>query len=136
MQRPPGGPERGAGPLERQRRMQKEGVGVERDVVATETRVSTAEAELSRVEAGAAGLGLLALAVLWCLCRLPGGLKRVGSSDRSLAFGLIGAALSFSLLAVVHWTIELTAVAVSVSALGGTWNRWLAGGTDLFVERG
>ena len=43
--------------LERQRRMQKEGVGVERDVVATETRVSTAEAELSRVEAGAASIG-------------------------------------------------------------------------------
>jgi hypothetical protein len=88
------------------------------------------------VETGAAGLGLLCLAVLWCVFRLPGGLKRVGSIDRSLAFGLIGAVLSFSLLAVVHWTIELSAVAVSVSALGGTWNRWLAGGTDLFVERG
>ena len=43
--------------LERQRRMQKEGVGVERDVVATETRVSTAEAELTRVEAGAMSIG-------------------------------------------------------------------------------
>jgi hypothetical protein len=88
------------------------------------------------VEAGAVGLGLLALAGLWCLARLPGGLKRVGSIDRSLAFGLIGAVLGFSLLAVVHWTVELSAVAVSASALGGTWNRWLAGGTDLFVERG
>lgn len=88
------------------------------------------------VETGAVGLGILALSVLWCVVRLPAGLKRVGSIDRSLAHGLIGAALSFSLLAVVHWTIELSAVAISASALGGTWNRWLAGGTDLFVERG
>ena len=88
------------------------------------------------VEAGAVGLGILALAVLWCLIRLPSGLKRVGPIDRSLAHGLIGAALGFSLLAVVHWTVELPAVAISASALGGTWNRWLAGGTDLFVERG
>jgi hypothetical protein len=88
------------------------------------------------VESGATGLGILALGVLWCLIRLPSVLKRVNLSDRSLAHGLIGAALSFSLLAAVHWTIELSAVAISASALGGTWNRWLAGGTDLFVERG
>src|SRR5205823_4849695 len=43
--------------LERQRRMQKEGVGIERDVVATETKVSAAEAELARVEAGAVSIG-------------------------------------------------------------------------------
>ena len=88
------------------------------------------------VESGAVGLGLLTLGMLWCLIRLPGVLKRVGRIDRSLAHGLIGAALSFSLLAAVHWTIELSALAISASALGGTWNRWLAGGTDLFVERG
>ncbi len=88
------------------------------------------------VESGAIGLGILALGALWCLIRLPSVLKRVGLIDRSLAHGLIGAALSFSLLAAVHWTIELSAVAISASALGGTWNRWLAGGTDLFVERG
>jgi hypothetical protein len=87
-------------------------------------------------EAGSVGLGILALGASWCLLRLPRGLRRVGSVDRSLAHGLIGAAVSFSLLAVVHWTIELSAVAISASALGGTWNRWLAGGTDLFVERG
>ena len=51
-------------------------------------------------------------------------------------FGLIGAALGFSLWSAVHWAVELPAVAISASALGGTWNRWLAGGTDLFVERG
>ena len=88
------------------------------------------------VETGASGLGILILAMLWCVVRLPSGLNRVGSIDRSLAHGLIGAAVSFSLLSVVHWTMELSAVAISASALGGTWNRWLAGGTDLFVERG
>jgi hypothetical protein len=88
------------------------------------------------VEAGAAGLALLALAGIWCLVRLPGGLRRLESMDRFLAFGLIGAVSGLSLLAVIHWTVELTAVAVSASALGGTWNRWLAGGTDLFVDRG
>ena len=88
------------------------------------------------VESGAVGLGILALGVLWCLIRVPRALKRVGLIDRSLAHGLIGAALSFTLLAAVHWTVELSAVAISASALGGTWNRWLAGGTDLFVERG
>jgi hypothetical protein len=88
------------------------------------------------VESGAAGLSILALSVVWSLIRLPRALKRIGGMDRCLAHGLIGAALSFSLLAAVHWTVELSAVAVSASALGGTWNRWLAGGTDLFVERG
>jgi cobalt-zinc-cadmium efflux system membrane fusion protein len=43
--------------LERQRRMEKEGVGIERDVVAAETKVSAAEAELARVEAGAVSIG-------------------------------------------------------------------------------
>jgi hypothetical protein len=88
------------------------------------------------VESGALGLGILGVAALWCLCRLPFCLKRVGSVDRTLAYGLVGAALGFGLLSIVHWTVELPAVAISASALGGTWNRWLAGGTDLFVERG
>ena len=82
------------------------------------------------------GLGILGLAGLWSVCRLPFCLKRVGSADRTLAYGMLGAALGFSLWFVVYWTIELPAVAISVSAIGGTWNRWLAGGTDLFVERG
>jgi hypothetical protein len=87
-------------------------------------------------ESGVIGLTLLIAAVLWVLYRLPGVVKRVGSADRTLAFGLIGAAIGFSLWSVVHWTVELPAVAISASALGGTWNRWLAGGTDLFVDRG
>ena len=67
------------------------------------------------VETGVAGMGILALAMLWCLVRLPSCLKRVGLIDRSLAHGLIGAALSISLLAVIHWTVELSAVAISVT---------------------
>ncbi len=43
--------------LDRQRRMQNEGVGVERDLIAAETRVSAAEAELGRVQSGAASIG-------------------------------------------------------------------------------
>jgi hypothetical protein len=103
-----------------------------------DSNVTTAMSSLIQwcAETGIAGLSVLAIGVLWCAWRLSPSLKRVGSADRCLAYGLIGAALGFTLLSVVHWTIELTAVAVSASALGGTWNRWLAGGTDLFVERG
>ena len=87
-------------------------------------------------ESGIAGLTLLAIALTWVLYRLPTVVKRVGLADRTLAYGLIGAALGFGLWSVVHWSVELPAVAISTCALGGTWNRWLAGGTDLFVERG
>jgi O-antigen ligase len=85
------------------------------------------------VEAGIAGLVLLALATAWCARRLPGALARVGTADRALAFGLVGAATSFGLLSAIHWTVELSAIALAASALGGAWDRWLAGGTDLFV---
>ncbi len=88
------------------------------------------------VESGLAGLALVALTAIWCLIRLPVSVRRVGLADRSLAYGLIGAALGFTLWSVVHWTVELPAIAISASALGGTWNRWLTGGTDLFVEHG
>jgi hypothetical protein len=88
------------------------------------------------VESGSLGLGILGLAALWCVYRLPGCLKRVGSADRTLAYGLIGAVAGLSLWFSVQWTLELPAVAISASALVGTGNRWLAGGTDLFVERG
>jgi len=86
-------------------------------------------------EAGLAGLALLALGGLWSLWRLPASLKRVGSADRALALGLIGAVAGLGLWSALHWTVELPAVAIAASALGGTWNRWMAGGTDLFVER-
>jgi hypothetical protein len=88
------------------------------------------------VESGAVGLSLVMAAIAWCLFRLPAGVRQVGTADRALVFGLIGAAASFSLFSAVHWTVELTAIALAASAWAGTWNRWLAGGTDLFVERG
>lgn len=85
-------------------------------------------------EAGLAGLLLLAAGACWCLWRLPAAWRRVGSADRPLSAALLGAVIGFSLFAAVHWSIELLAIALAASAIGGTWNRWLAGGTDLFVE--
>jgi O-antigen ligase len=88
------------------------------------------------VESGAIGLVLLGLAVVWGFARLPRAVRRVGSADRALVFAMIGAAACFAMISCVHWTVELTAVAMAASAVAGTANRWLAGGTDLFVERG
>lgn len=88
------------------------------------------------VEAGGAGLALVAWGAFWCSRRLSRAVKRVGTADRALVFGLMGAVAGFTLFSVVHWTVELPSVALAASALGGTCNRWLAGGTDLFVERG
>jgi len=87
------------------------------------------------VESGFVGLGLLGAGLLWSLYKLPGAVRRVGTADRALAFGLIGAAVAFTLFSAVHWTVELASVALTASALAGAVNRWLAGGTDLFVER-
>lgn len=98
---------------------------------------STAQSSLLQwgVEGGAAALILTALGGLWCLIRLPGAVRRVGTADRALPFALIGSALCFTLFSTLHWSIELAAVALAASALAGTWNRWLAGGTDLFIAR-
>jgi len=87
------------------------------------------------VESGAVGLGLLATAVLWSLIRIPGAIGRVGTADRALAFGLLGSLVGFGLFSAIHWTVELSAIALAASAVAGTANRWLAGGTDLFVDR-
>lgn len=86
-------------------------------------------------EAGLAGLGLAALAGAWCLVRLPGAVRRVGTADRVLAFALIGSIVGFASFSALHWTWELPAVGLAASAVAGTLDRWLAGGTDLFVER-
>jgi hypothetical protein len=85
-------------------------------------------------ETGAAGLVVLGVAVFWSAARLPAGIRRVGSADRTLAYGLLGTLVCFGLFSALHWTVELTAVALAASAVGGTFNRWLAGGTDLLVE--
>jgi O-antigen ligase len=86
-------------------------------------------------EAGLAGVVLVVLAGAWIIVKLPGAVRRVGSADRALAFGLLGALAGFAVFSAVHWTIELAAVALAASAVGGTCHRWLAGGTDLFVAR-
>ena len=88
-----------------------------------------------RAEAGHAGLALLGIGCLWGLVRLPGAFRRVGSADRALAAGLVGTIVLFGAISAVHATVELMAVALAASAVAGTANRWLAGGTDLFVER-
>lgn len=86
------------------------------------------------VESGGVGLVLVAIAGAWCLARLPGAIRRVGSADKTLAYTLLGTALCFTLVSVIHGTVEVLGVAVAACAVGGTCNRWLAGGTDLFVE--
>jgi hypothetical protein len=85
-------------------------------------------------ETGAAGLAILAAALTWGVVRVPGAVRRVGSADQPLAYGLLGTIVCFGLFSVLHWTVELTAVALAASAVGGTVQRWLAGGTDLLVE--
>ena len=86
------------------------------------------------VEAGVVGLGLLSLVVAWAIVRLPGAIRRVGTADRALPYALIGSLVAFGLFSTIHWTVELPAVALLAAAVAGTANRWLAGGTDLFVE--
>lgn len=86
-------------------------------------------------EAGLAGVGLLVMAGVWVVVRLPGALRRVGTADRALAWGLVGALAGFAAFSALHWTVEVAAVALAASAVGGTCHRWLAGGTDLFVAR-
>jgi hypothetical protein len=86
-------------------------------------------------ETGLAGMAVLGLALSWVIVRLPGAIRRVGTADRCLAFGLVGSMVSFAAFSAVHWTIELAAVALAASAVAGTCHRWLAGGTDLFIER-
>jgi hypothetical protein len=88
------------------------------------------------VESGAVGIGLLVTAGLWSMIRLPGAIGRVGTADRALPFGLLGSVVGFVLFSTIHWTVDLTAVALGAAAVAGTANRWLAGGTDLFVDRG
>jgi hypothetical protein len=86
-------------------------------------------------EAGLAGLVPLALAAAWCVARLPGAIRRVGTADRTLAWTLVGSGLGFAALSALHWSVQVGAIALAACAVAGTAQRWLAGGTDLFVER-
>ena len=47
---------------------------------------------------------------------------------------MIATVVCFLGFASLHWTIELPAVALAACAVFGTLDRWLSGGTDLFVE--
>jgi O-antigen ligase len=98
---------------------------------------TTAQSSLLQwlAETGVAGLLLLVLTVVWCCWSLPKAIGRVGTADRTLAFSLLGTVACFGLFSVLHWTVELPAVALAASAVGGTFDRWTAGGTDLFVGR-
>ena len=87
------------------------------------------------VESGAVGVSLAVLLGAWAVFKLPGAIRRVGTADRALCFGLVGSLLGFAMFSAIHWTVELPAVALAVAAVAGTANRWLAGGTDLFVDR-
>ncbi len=87
------------------------------------------------VESGWVGVGLAGVLGCWAVARLPGAIGRVGTADRSLCYGLVGSLLGFGMFSAIHWTVELPAIALAVAAIAGTANRWLAGGTDLFVER-
>jgi hypothetical protein len=86
-------------------------------------------------ESGLAGVLLAALGIGWGLFKLPGAWRRVGGADRAMVHGLAGALACFGIFSVMHWSIQLAAVALAASAVAGTANRWLAGGTDLFLER-
>jgi hypothetical protein len=103
----------------------------------TDETPNTAHSALARwaAESGLAGLGLLTLGAGWCLWRLPGALRRVERADWVLPASLAGAMAAFALFSAIHWSVELSAVSLSACAVAGTANRWLAGGTDLFVER-
>ena len=104
---------------------------------ATDESRTTAESSLLQwvVESGAVGAILLLAGVAWCLAHLPRALRTVGSADRALGFALMGAMAAFGGFSLLHWTVELPAVALAACGVGGTCNRWLSGGTDLFVER-
>ncbi len=85
-------------------------------------------------ETGLAGGVLIVVAGLWCLWRLPRAIRSVGSADRTLACMLVGTFVCFAVFSAMHWSVEMIAIAIAACAVMGTMNRWLAGGTDLFVE--
>lgn len=86
-------------------------------------------------EGGLAGLVLAGAAATWVFWKVPTAVRQVGSADRALAFALLGSLTAFALFSTLHWSVELSAVALAASAVAGTCHRWLAGGTDLFVAR-
>ena len=98
---------------------------------------TTARGSLARlaVESGASGVAIAGLACVWCLLRLPRAMSRVGTADCALAFGMIGGGSALMLATITQAPFDTAGVALAAAAVAGTANRWLAGGTDLFVER-
>ena len=86
-------------------------------------------------ETGMAGVALVLVGLLWSLRKLPAAWSRVGSADRALPAALLGSAISFGLYSCMAWTIQLPAIAIAAAAICGSINRWLVGGTDLFLEK-
>lgn len=85
-------------------------------------------------EAGLAGALILAVGFGWAGWALRGAWLRVGQADRALPAGVVGALAAFGTFSTLHWSVQGIAVALAAAAVVGTANRWLAGGTDLFVE--
>jgi O-antigen ligase len=85
-------------------------------------------------EAGLAGALILAVAFGWAGWALRGAWLRVGQADRALPAGMVGALAAFAAFSTLHWSVQGIAVALAAAAVVGTANRWLAGGTDLFVD--
>lgn len=85
-------------------------------------------------ETGLAGVFVLAAGLCWVVWNLRGAWDRVGQADRSLSAGMIGSLSAFAVFSLVHWSIQGLAISLSAAAVLGTANRWLAGGTDLFLE--
>lgn len=102
----------------------------------TELASTTARSSLVQfgVEAGIGGMAVLGMALVWCLARLAPAWSRVGTADRALTWGAVATALCFGVFAAMHWSLEVPAIALAAAAWAGTMDRWLAGGTDLFVE--
>ena len=86
-------------------------------------------------ETGMAGVALVLVGLLWSLRKLPAAWSRVGSADRALPAALLGSAISFGLYSCMAWTSQLPAIAIAAAAICGSINRWLVGGTDLFLEK-
>jgi hypothetical protein len=85
-------------------------------------------------ESGLAGAAVVAIAFGWIALKIRGSWRRIGQADRALAAGLTGSLASFAAFSMIHWSVQLAAVALAGAALLGTADRWLSGGTDLFLQ--
>lgn len=85
-------------------------------------------------ETGCAGVLLVGIGLVWMVCRAPGAWSAIGTNERPMAAGLLGSVLGLLAFSCIHWSIEQPAIALASAAILGCMNRWLSGGTDLFVD--